>query len=150
VAAGGIVDGRGLAAALCLGAAGVWCGTRFIASEEAYGHDAYKQRVLEAAAKDTVLSKAYTGKNLRAIGNEWTAEWATRTEGLVGFPGQYAAAGVRVETAYQDGELREGMMPVGQGVGLVREIKPAGEIVRQMVADAERALTAYTPGAVTR
>ena len=45
VAAGGIVDGRGLAAALCLGAAGVWCGTRFIASDEAYGHDAYKQRV---------------------------------------------------------------------------------------------------------
>jgi NAD(P)H-dependent flavin oxidoreductase YrpB (nitropropane dioxygenase family) len=150
IAAGGIVDGRGLAAALCLGAAGVWCGTRFIASDEAYGHDAYKHRILEAGAKDTVLSQAYTGKNLRTLGNEWTARWATGEHELVGFPGQYAAAGVRVESAYQDGELREGMMPAGQGVGLVRTIMPAGEIVREMVADAERVLGALAPGALSR
>jgi enoyl-[acyl-carrier protein] reductase II len=150
IAAGGIVDGRGLAAALCLGAAGVWCGTRFIASDEAYGHDAYKQRILESAARDTVLSKAYTGKNLRALRNDWTSGWASRQDEVVGFPGQYAAAGVRVETAYQDGELSEGMMPAGQGVGLVRTIMPAGDIVREMVDDAERLLTALAPGAVTR
>ncbi len=125
IAAGGIVDGRGLAASLCLGAAGVWCGTRFIASDEAYGHDAYKQRILEAAAKDTVLSRAYTGKNLRALGNDWTARWTSGEHEVVGFPGQYAAAGVRVESAYQDGELSEGMMPAGQGVGLVRSVMPA-------------------------
>jgi NAD(P)H-dependent flavin oxidoreductase YrpB (nitropropane dioxygenase family) len=145
IAAGGIVDGRGLAAALCLGAAGVWCGTRFIASDEAYGHDAYKQRILESAAKDTVLSTSYTGKNLRALGNDWTTRWATGEHEDVGFPGQYAAAGVRVETAYQDGELSEGMMPAGQGVGLVRKILPAGEIVREMVDDAERVLAALAP-----
>jgi enoyl-[acyl-carrier protein] reductase II len=150
IAAGGIVDGRGLAAALCLGAAGVWCGTRFIASDEAYGHDAYKRRILEAAAKDTVLSKAYTGKNLRALGNEWTARWASDEDELVGFPGQYAAAGIRVESAYQDGELSEGMMPAGQGVGLVRTITPAGEIVREMVADAERLLGSLAPGVLSR
>jgi NAD(P)H-dependent flavin oxidoreductase YrpB (nitropropane dioxygenase family) len=140
IAAGGIVDGRGLAAALCLGAAGVWCGTRFIASDEAYGHDAYKQRILEATAADTVLSRAYTGKHLRALANEWTARWATGEHELAGFPAQYLAAGVRVESAYQDGELSEGMMPAGQGVGLIRGIRPAGEIVREMIADAERVL----------
>jgi NAD(P)H-dependent flavin oxidoreductase YrpB (nitropropane dioxygenase family) len=150
IAAGAIVDGRGLAAALCLGAAGVWCGTRFIASDEAYGHDAYKQRILEAAANDTVLSKAYTGKNLRTLGNDWTSAWASRHDELAGFPGQYAAAGVRAESGYQDGELSEGMMPAGQGVGLVRTILPAGEIVRKMVADAERVLHAFAPGAVSR
>jgi enoyl-[acyl-carrier protein] reductase II len=150
IAAGGIADGRGLAAALCLGAAGAWCGTRFIASDEAYGHDAYKQRLLDAAAKDTVLSNAYTGKHLRTLGNEWTARWATGEHELVGFPAQYVAAGVRVESAYQDGELSEGMMPTGQGVGLVRKIMPAAEIVREIVADAERVLGALAPAAVVR
>jgi NAD(P)H-dependent flavin oxidoreductase YrpB (nitropropane dioxygenase family) len=150
IAAGGIVDGRGLAAALCLGAAGVWCGTRFIASDEAYGHTAYKQRVVASAAKDTVLSKAYTGKNLRTIRNDWTSAWAERQDELSAFPGQYAAAGTRVETGYQDGDLSEGMMPAGQGVGAVRTIMPAGDIVREMVTDAERLLTAFAPGAVTR
>lgn len=150
IAAGGIVDGRGLAAALCLGAAGVWCGTRFIASDEAYGHDAYKQRILEAGAKDTVLSEAYTGKNLRTLGNEWTARWAASEHEAVGFPGQYAAAGVRVESAYQDGKLSEGMMPAGQGVGLVRTIVPAGEIVREMIADAQRVLGDLAPGALSQ
>ena len=62
----------------------------------------------------------------------------------------FAAAGVRVESAYQDGDLSEGMMPAGQGVGLVRKIMPAGEIVREMVADAERVLGALAPGSPSR
>jgi enoyl-[acyl-carrier protein] reductase II len=140
IAAGGIADGRGLAAALCLGASGVWCGTRFIATEEAYGHEAYKARILAATAKDTMLSKAYTGKNLRTLANDWTRAWEGRTGEARGFPGQYAVAGERVETGYQDGEAVEGMMPAGQGVGLVTEVMPAGEVVRQMVASAESIL----------
>jgi NAD(P)H-dependent flavin oxidoreductase YrpB (nitropropane dioxygenase family) len=140
IAAGGIVDGRGLAAALCLGAGGVWCGTRFIASAESYGHERYKQRVLEAAAKDTTLTKAYTGKNLRTLRNVWTTEWEGRTQDLVGFPAQYAIAAEYVETGYQDGDVDHGLMPVGQGVGLVKEILPAGEIVREIAEDASAVL----------
>jgi NAD(P)H-dependent flavin oxidoreductase YrpB (nitropropane dioxygenase family) len=136
VAAGGIVDGRGLAAALCLGAEAVWCGTRFIASEEAYGHARYKQRVLEGEARDTVLSAAYSGKSMRAFRNSWTST----QHHPVSFPAQYAAAAERVESGYQDGDMEEGMMPVGQGVGLVREILPAGEIVRQMAHEASEIL----------
>jgi len=140
VAAGGIVDGRGLAASLCLGAAGVWCGTRFIATHEAYGHPAYKERVVRSTAKSTTLSRAYTGKNLRTLANDWTRVWEGRDEELQGFPAQYAQAARRVETGYQDGELAEGLMPAGQGVGLVREISPAGQVVQDMVRDGERIL----------
>ena len=136
VAAGGIVDGRGLAAALCLGAEAVWCGTRFIASEEAYGHERYKQRVIEGEARDTVLTTAYSGKSMRAFRNAWTA----RQDRSSPFPTQYAVAAERVESGYQDGDTEEGMMPVGQGVGLVHEILPAGEIVRRMTQEASEIL----------
>ena len=140
LAAGGIVDGRGLAAARCLGAHGVWMGTRFVASVEAYGHAAYKQRVVDAGSKHTTLSRAYTGKPLRTFrtGGPTNGQGAaTRSQP---FPEQYAVAGVRVESGYQDGDVDEGMMPAGQGVEVVHEILPAGEIVRRVVADAEAIL----------
>jgi enoyl-[acyl-carrier protein] reductase II len=140
LAAGGIVDGRGLAAALSLGAAGVWVGTRFIASPEAYGHDSFKQRVLAGKAKDTTITFSYSGKRMRAFANDWTRRWETSDEQPTGFPGQYAVASTRVETGYQDGDLETGMMPVGQGVELVHEITPAGDIVRDMATEAEKIL----------
>ncbi|MFJ4029937.1 NAD(P)H-dependent flavin oxidoreductase [Paenarthrobacter sp. NPDC089989] len=136
-AAGGITDGRGLAAALSLGAEAVWVGTRFIASNEAYGHDAFKQRVVEGQSKDTVLTRSYTGKPLRAFRNDWTAQWETRAAEISNFPGQYAVAGTLVETGYQDGDLATGMMPAGQGVQSVRAILPAGQIVTDMVEEAQ-------------
>lgn len=133
IAAGGIVDGRGLAAALCLGADAAWCGTRFIASEEAYGHANYKQKVLSSAARDTTITRAYSGKAMRAFRNRWTDE---REGSDTEFPRQYAVAAERVESGYQDGDLAEGMMPAGQGVGLIHEILPADEIVRSMTEEA--------------
>jgi enoyl-[acyl-carrier protein] reductase II len=69
VAAGGIFDGRGLASALAMGAAGVWVGTRFMLTPEAETHTAYKQRFLDASAEETVLTRAYTGAPLRVIKN---------------------------------------------------------------------------------
>ena len=144
LAAGGIVDGRGLAAARCLGAEGVWMGTRFIASEEGFGHRAYKDRLVTASSKDTTLSRAYTGKPLRTLQNDWTREWVARENEIQPFPAQYAVAGTRVETGYQDGDLRQGMMPAGQSIDLVHEIKPAADIVRAIAADADRILRALT------
>ena len=140
LAAGGIADGRGLAAALALGAAGVWVGTRFIASPEAFGHEVFKSRVLEGTFKDTTITYAYSGKRMRAFANRWTAQWEDGQQKPAGFPGQYAVAGTRVETGYQDGDLEFGMMPVGQTIQLVHEVKPAGEIVASMVAQAENIL----------
>jgi NAD(P)H-dependent flavin oxidoreductase YrpB (nitropropane dioxygenase family) len=149
IAAGGITDGRGMAAALCLGAAGVWCGTRFIASREAFGHRGYKECIVAAEARDTTLTKGYTGKNLRVLRNSWTERWEQGDDTPRDFSAQYAVAAERVETGYQDGEADEGMMPVGQGVGLVRNIAPAGEIVREMAADAERILELLASGATS-
>jgi NAD(P)H-dependent flavin oxidoreductase YrpB (nitropropane dioxygenase family) len=146
LAAGGIVDGRGLAAARCLGAAGAWMGTRFIASIEAYGHDAYKRRVVEATSRDTILSRSYTGKPLRTLENAWTREWATRADEIQPFPAQYAVAGVRVESGYQDGDVEEGMMPAGQGVQQLRRVQPAGDIVREVVREAEAILRTLGAG----
>jgi enoyl-[acyl-carrier protein] reductase II len=140
LAAGGIIDGRGLAAALSLGAAGVWVGTRFIASPEAYGHDAFKHRVLAGSSKDTTITFSYSGKRLRAFSNEWTRQFEQAGQVPAGFPAQYAVASTRVETGYQDGDLDYGMMPAGQGIDLVTEITPAGQIVTDMAAQASQIL----------
>ncbi|MFC8511749.1 NAD(P)H-dependent flavin oxidoreductase [Streptomyces sp. NPDC057257] len=147
LAAGGIADGRGLAAALALGATGVWVGTRFIASPEAYGHAAFKQRVLDGTFKDTTITFSYSGKRMRAFANQWTSEWEASEAQTSGFPGQYAVAGGRVEAGYQDGDLDHGMMPAGQTIQLVHEIVPAGQIVEQMAAQADAILRQITPQA---
>ncbi|MCA4134820.1 nitronate monooxygenase family protein [Arthrobacter sp. M4] len=139
-AAGGISDGRGFAAALALGAEAVWVGTRFIASDEAYGHESFKRRVVEGQSKDTVLTKSYTGKPLRALRNEWTSRWEELSGEIANFPAQYAVAGTLVETGYQDGDLATGMMPAGQGIQTVTEILPAAKIVENMVTEAENIL----------
>jgi NAD(P)H-dependent flavin oxidoreductase YrpB (nitropropane dioxygenase family) len=140
LAAGGISDGRGLAAALALGAAGVWVGTRFIASEEAYAHEIVKQSVVRGHSRDTTLTKAYTGKPLRTLRNKWTEQWESRSNEILPFPAQYAVAGTRVETGYQDGDADYGMMPAGQGIELVHDVLPAGTIVENMVAEARAIL----------
>jgi enoyl-[acyl-carrier protein] reductase II len=145
LAAGGIVDGRGLAAARCLGAHGAWMGTRFIATTEAFGHPAYKQRVVDGASRDAVISRAYTGKPLRTLQNEWTREWAQRVDEIEPFPAQYAVAGRRVESGYQDGDVEQGMMPAGQAVEVIHDIRPAGDVVRTIVAEADRILAGNAP-----
>lgn len=140
LAAGGIVDGRGLAAARALGAQGVWVGTRFIASPEAFGHEAFKERVVNGESRELTLTRAYTGKPLRAFRNRWTAKWEEDGSQPNPFPGQYAVAGVRVETGYQDGDLDWGMMPAGQGISSIYDVRPAGDIVREMAARADEIL----------
>lgn len=144
LAAGGIVDGRSFAAARCLGAEGAWMGTRFVATPEAYGHERYKRRIVDGHSRDTVLTKAYTGKPLRTMRNDWTDEWTNRTAEIADFPAQYAVAGVRVETGYQDGDVQLGMMPAGQGVETIHDVRPAGDVVRDIVADAEAVLARAT------
>jgi NAD(P)H-dependent flavin oxidoreductase YrpB (nitropropane dioxygenase family) len=83
---------------------------------------------------------------MRAFANDWTSEWESGAKPAATFPGQYAVAGTRVETGYQDGDLSNGMMPVGQTMQLVHEIKPAGEIVTSMVAEAESILRDLAAG----
>ena len=88
VAAGGVSDGRHLAAALALGADGIWVGTRFIATPEARAVPGYKDKLLETAEDGTVITRAYTGKTLRAIRNSWTQFYEDHPDEVRPFPHQ--------------------------------------------------------------
>lgn len=142
VAAGGITDGSGLAAALALGAAGAWMGTRFVATPEAQGHVNYKNKIVEAGEDDTVVTRAYSGKPLRVIRNRWTEEWEQRQDEILPFPQQFRNSGKVYVAARRDGDTDLGSMPCGQGAATVTAIEPAAEIVRRVVAEARRILTA--------
>jgi enoyl-[acyl-carrier protein] reductase II len=157
VAAGGIFDGRGLAAALALGADGVWVGTRFIATPEARGVRGYKEALLASAEDGTTVSRAYSGKTMRVIRSEYTDYFAVHPEELARFPEQMGRA-------FSDGVLHLGAdaeatdvdparecFPAGQGVGGIHELVPAGELVGRLVEEAERALrrTAHLTGTAT-
>ncbi|CAM8646371.1 COG2070 Dioxygenases related to 2-nitropropane dioxygenase [Acidimicrobiia bacterium] len=142
VAAGGLFDGRGLAASLTLGADGVWIGTRFIATPEAWGTPGYKQRLIDMAEDDTVISKAFSGKTCRVVRNAYTQHFEEHPEELKPFPAQLLASmedGANHLGAGPDTEVdpeRE-FWPAGQGVGAIDELIPAGDLVRQFVAEAE-------------
>ena len=147
VAAGGLFDGRGLAASLALGADGVWMGTRFIATPEAHAPNAYKQTLLELSEDGTVVSRAYTGKTCRVVRTEWTEHFEKHPEELKKFPEQVGvsmSAGANHMGAPPEVEIdpKREFMPAGQGVGAVRELVPAGDVVRQIVAEAERVIDA--------
>ena len=146
VAAGGIFDGRGLAAALALGADGVWIGTRFIATHEARTAPGYKDALVRTAEDGTVISRAFTGKTLRAVRNRVTQHFEEHPEELRPFPEQIVAAisggwlhlGADEDTPGVDPE-RE-CYPAGQGVGAIHDVVPAGELVQAIVTEAERTL----------
>jgi enoyl-[acyl-carrier protein] reductase II len=142
VAAGGLFDGRGLAAALSLGADGIWVGTRFIATPEARTVAGYKDTLLSLREDDTVVSRAYTGKTCRVVRTDWTAHFDAHPEELRPFPAQGTVAykaGVNHIAAPDgfDGDVRREFMPCGQGVGAIDELVPAGDLVRRFVAEAE-------------
>lgn len=146
VAAGGISDGRHLAAALTLGADGIWVGTRFIATPEARAVTGYKDLLLETHEDGTVITRAYTGKTCRVIRNEYTNEVEADPSQLHPFPQQLIHA-MQIGVSHLGGDestpgvdpARE-FMPAGQGAGAIHELVPAGELVQRFVDEAEAAL----------
>jgi len=146
IAAGGIYDGRGLAAALALGAQGVWMGTRFIASEEAHAAPMYKEAVLACGDTDTVRTRSYSGKPMRVKENSWTKDWESRPQDILPFPYQ---AGLSIQNNALGGiagqidglELDKSCFAMGQSAGGIHKVLPAGDIVRQIMAEAETTLT---------
>jgi NAD(P)H-dependent flavin oxidoreductase YrpB (nitropropane dioxygenase family) len=157
IAAGGIADGRGVVAALALGAEAVWVGTRLVASQEAYAHDAYKRRIVEAEASDTVRTTIFgpewPHQSMRVIRNRVVNEWITREQEVVYPPepieliGQTILSGKPVPlpkfsslppTPDTIGDFEEMTLIAGESAGLVKEIKPAGEIVQGMMEEARQ------------
>jgi len=143
VAAGGLFDGRGLAASLALGADGVWIGTRFIATPEARSTPGYKDALIRAAEDDTVISRAFTGKTLRAVRNKTTQYFDEHPDELKPFPEQIFEAVSTGTLHLTGGDEAAGVdperecYPAGQGTGAIGGLVPAGDLVRQFVAEAE-------------
>jgi len=145
IAAGSIVDGRGLAAALALGAQGVWVGTRFIASAEAHAGALYKQVILDAGDEDTIVTRCYSGKTMRVFKNDYVADWERRSSDIQPFP-QQAMVSQQAGVMGGIGGQIEGLdrnrsaFAMGQGAGAVQAVATAGEIVRDMVGQAEEVI----------
>ena len=145
VAAGGLFDGRGLAASLALGADAVWIGTRFIATPEARAVNGYKEALVTSREDDTVISRSYTGKPCRVVRNEWTNHYEQHPQEIKTFPHQAIASsqanvnhlgypnGTQVDTSRE-------FYPAGQGAGAISSLIPAGDLVRDIVAQAEQIL----------
>ena len=158
VAAGGIADGRGLAAALALGAAGAWIGTRFLASEEATIHPRYRERLLAARETDTVYLKdlfdvRWPNAPHRALRNHTVEAWEAAGcptsgkrpgEGEVIARSRSAGDVVRYQSytpgADAEGDIDALSLWAGQGVSLVSKVQPAGDIVREIAEDARAIL----------
>lgn len=145
VAAGGIFDGRGLAAARMLGADGVWVGTRFIATPQARAVAGYKDALIAASEDGTVVSRSYTGKTCRVLRNDWTNEWDAHPERLKPFPQQAIESMQQGANHLGDDEntvvdVKREFMPAGQGVGAIHHLIDAGDLVRQFVDEAHDAL----------
>jgi len=146
VAAGGIVDGRGLAAALALGADGAWIGTRFIATPEARAVVGYKDALLRLPEDGTVVSRAYTGKTCRVVRNPYTQWFDEHPDELAPFPAQFRRSWDDGANHLGGDESTDGVdperefFPCGQGVGAIDELVPAGELVHRIMAEADEAL----------
>ncbi|MDO8839502.1 MAG: nitronate monooxygenase [Parvibaculum sp.] len=138
--AGGISDGRGIAAAMMLGAEGAWIGTAFLATDEAGIEDFQKDAIVESGDGDTLVSRTVTGKPARIIRNKWSEAFAEAGleplpmpfQPMVAMPVLAAAAAVK----------RKDIAPgfAGQGMGLIHKVRPAAEVMADLVKSAESSL----------
>jgi NAD(P)H-dependent flavin oxidoreductase YrpB (nitropropane dioxygenase family) len=142
LAAGGIVTGAQMAAAMALGAQGVWCGSVWLTTEEAETDPSVKKKMLAASSADTVRSRSLTGKPARMLRSAWTDEWESdQAPAALPMPLQTmltASAQQRINRsagAGGSGATELATYFVGQGVGLMDRIRPARQVVEQMVAD---------------
>lgn len=153
LAAGGVADGAGLAAALALGAEGVLLGTRFLVTPEAPVPAGYKQAILDSDGHDTLLTeipdiasgRVWPGAMSRVRRNRFVERWAGREWQLRMLQRE---VGPEVVSARQRDEVDEYYQFIGQTAGLIGEAKPAGDIVREIVADAEAIIAGRLAGLV--
>lgn len=141
VAGGALVDGRGLVAALAWGAQGVWMGTRFIATRQANVHANYSGRIAEIGTGGTVVTRCHSGKTCRLIRNDFTDSWEGREADIRPFPLQLQEFGGPASILGRlDGDTDNGSLPAGQGSGLIHEVKDAGQVVADVMAEARAIL----------
>jgi nitronate monooxygenase len=137
VAAGGIMDGRGIVAALALGAQGVQLGTRFLLAQESGTTPAYRQHLLRAVETDTVVTDVFTGKAARGLRNAFVRTFEETGVRPLAWPRMaFAAMDIYRASYIADGDWAP--LLAGQGVRLARREQPAGEIVRELIEEARR------------
>ena len=162
VAAGGIADRRDVAAALALGAEAVCVGTRLVASREAFAHDEYKRRVVAATVDDiartSIFGPEWPDQPMKVIRNRVVGEWVgrddktppppepqTRIGQTVLFGQEYSMSkfSAVLPTPHTTGDFEEMCLAAGESAGLIKDIKPAGDIVREMMDEAKRIVEAH-------
>ncbi|MDY3869362.1 MAG: nitronate monooxygenase, partial [Pyramidobacter sp.] len=139
--AGGIADGRGMAAAFALGAKGVQLGTRFVCSQECTVHEAYKQTIAEAKERCTAVTGQSTGHPVRCIANKLTKKFL-ELEKACASAEEIEKVGIgRLRAAVVDGDMEMGSVMAGQSAALVSDVRPCADIIRDMVAEAEKVIS---------
>ena len=148
LAAGGIGDGRGVAASLAMGCVGVWVGTRFLATNEGGALAVNKQRILDSTDEDTRVSTAYTGKTLRASYNRFHDLWEGSGLEPLPFPTQVLISSAMMASFLQAKKEEYVGGLAGQISGLIKEIKPARQVLEEMVEEAVDILARKLPSEV--
>jgi enoyl-[acyl-carrier protein] reductase II len=140
IAAGGIADARGLVAALALGAQGVQVGTRFVASAECTAHPNYKEAVLKAKERSTVVTGLSSGHPVRVVDNRLAKEFA-ELDRRGGSQEEFDRLGAgRLKAAARDGDIEYGSVMIGQVAGMINTIKPVAEIIAEIMGDVQRVI----------
>ncbi len=137
IAAGGIADGRGVAAAFMLGAEAVQMGTRFVASREAVVHENYKEQILKAKDIDSVITGASTGHPVRSLRNRMTREYLQLEKDNADFMELEKLTLGSLRKAVVEGDTVNGTLMAGQIAGLIQEEKSCKEIIEEIMAQAE-------------
>ena len=140
IAAGGIADGRQLLAAVVLGAVGVLMGTRFIATRESGAPSFHQRAVVNGDSDATVVTDAFSGLFARVLRNAYTTEYAASGAPVIAPYLQYVATADLREAAKRSGNGDYYPLFAGQGVGLIRDIPAAGDVIRTVMLEAEHAL----------
>ena len=143
VAAGGIADGRGLLAALALGASGAMLGTRFVATRESQAPDFWKRSLLERKSEETAITNVFTGLHARALRNAFADEYESSEAPLLPALVQGNAAEDIYTTAAKRGDADHFPQFAGQSLGLIHDLPGAGEVVARIVEEARVAMVAF-------
>ena len=137
IAAGGIADGRGMAAAFMLGAQGVQIGTRFVASQEAQVHENYKNYIVKAKDIDSRVTGRSTGHPVRALRNQMTKTYLEKEQAGVPFEELELLTLGSLRKAVVEGDVVNGSVMAGQSAAMIRDILPCKEIIEKLIAQAE-------------
>ena len=142
IAAGGIADGRGMAAALMLGAEAVQMGTRFVVAEESIVHENYKKKVIKASDIDSEITGASTGHPVRCLRNKMTRQYLELEKSGADFMELEKLTLGSLRNAVMDGDVVNGTVMAGQIAGLIKEEKSCKEIVEEIITEAKAVVDA--------